>query len=411
MCLMATRSLLLLSLLLGQLGCFLARAQRNNQDLATISTVRGTLSGGAPDGKPRWVVLFKLIDGRWTRYSQLVLQKPGSFEFLCLAGRYLVFAFEDENEDWVYQPGEPAARFGSSRGITVVSGEPLDALDVTLGTLKEPLGFEVALAQKDETLSDELVKVHSGDLASLDDERFSPEAAQFGLWQAADFARKWGVGVSFLEPHSASKIPVLFIHGAGGTPRDFAQLIEHLDHTRFQAWVLSYPSGIRLQLASMMVRQIVDDLQQRLAFPTLYVVAHSMGGLVARHFVSEVVQRGAPNFISLLVTISTPWGGVRAARGGVERSPVVLPSWIDVAEGSSFLTVLTEKPFPPQLPHYLFFGFEGGNGSDGTIALKSQLEEKMQRAAKQVFGFPDDHTAILRSSAVSEKLNLVLAQP
>ena len=139
------------------------------------------------------------------------------------------------------------------------------------------------------------MKVHSGDRATLDDERFSPEAGQLGLWQAADFARKWA--------------------------------------------------------------------------------------------------------------------GVKAANGGVDRSPVVLPSWIDVAEGSSFLTVLTEKPFPPELPHYLFFGFEGGNGSDGIIALKSQLEEKMQRAAKQVFGFPDDHTAILRSPAVAEKLNLVLAAP
>lgn len=406
---MRVRSLLALIPLLS--GCFLARAQRNNDDLATITTLRGSLRTASPTGKPTWVVLYKQIDGRWTRYSQLVFQKPGSYEFLCLAGKYTVVAFEDQNEDWVLQPEEPVARFGSRDGITVVSGQPLEAVDVTLGTLAEPLGFEVALAKSDETVTDELVKVHSGDLAAIADERFSPEAGRLGLWQAADFARKWGVGVSFLEPYSAEKIPVLFIHGAGGTPRDFAQLIEKLDRTRFQPWVLSYPSGIRLQLASMMVRQIVDDLQQRLGFPKIHVVAHSMGGLVARHFVNEVLQRGAPMYVALLVTISTPWGGVKAAKGGVERSPVVLPSWIDVAEGSSFLTVLTEKPFPPELPHYLFFGFEGGNGSDGIIALKSQLEEKMQKAATRVFGFPDDHTAILRSPAVAEKLNLVLASP
>lgn len=409
---MIPRTLLVtLSLLICLPGCFLARAHQNNQDLATITTLRGNLNGGASEGKPRWAVLFKLIDGRWTRYSQLVMQKPGSFEFLCLEGRYLVFAFEDQNEDWAWQPGEPAARFGTKEGVTIVKGQPLEAVDLTLGTLAEPLGIEVALATGDEPITDELVKVHAGDLASLADERFSPEQGQLGLWQAADFARKWGVGVSFLEPWSSKKIPVLFIHGAGGTPRDFQLLIERLDRTRFQAWVVSYPSGIRLQLASMMVRQIVDDLQQRLAFPRLYVVAHSMGGLVSRHFVNEVIQRGQQGYVALLVTISTPWGGVKAAKGGVERSPVVLPSWIDVAEGSSFLTVLTEKPFPPQIPHYLFFGFEGGNGSDGIIALKSQLEEKMQKAAKQVVGFPDDHTAILRSAAVSEKLNFVLAAP
>lgn len=77
-------------------------------------------------------------------------------------------------------------------------------------------------------------------------------------------------------------------------------------------------------------------------------------------------------------------------------------------------TITTLRGNLDGIPHYLFFGFEGGNGSDGSdgiIALKSQLEEKMQMAAKQVFGFPDDHTAILRSAAVSEKLNFVLAAP
>lgn len=385
-------------------GCFLVRAQRNNDDLSTITTLRGTLSGGTDETKPRWVVLFKKVDGKWTRYSQLVFQKPGAYEFLCLAGEYQLIAFEDLNTDWVLQPNEPAARSGA---IKVVSGTPVEGANVTLGTLTEPLGFEVELS-RDGEITDELVKVHSGDLAKLSDERFSPEAGELGLWQAADFARKWGVGISFLQPYSAAKIPVLFVHGAGGTARDFETLIEHLDAAKFQPWVLSYPSGIRLQLAGQMARQIVDDLRQRLGFKTLYVVAHSMGGLVARQFVNEVVEGGG--YVSLLVTLSTPWGGVIAAKGGVERSPVVLPSWIDVAEGSAFLRALIEKPLPTTLPHHLFFGFEGGNGSDGTIALKSQLDEKIQRAAKEVHGFPDDHTAILKSASVSEKLNRVLSE-
>lgn len=396
--------LALLTLMLT--SCVLVRAQRNNEDLATITTLRGTLQGGASEGKPRWVVLFKKLGGKWTRYSQLVLQKEGPFEFLCLSGQYQLVAFEDQNEDWVLQPGEPSARYGASEGISLVSGQPLAGLDVTLGTLTEPLGFEVVLARSAE-LTDELVKVHAGDLATFADERFSPAAGQLGLWQAADFARKWGVGVSFLEAYSPSKTPVLFVHGAGGTPRDFETLAAGLDHSRFQAWVLSYPSGIRLELAGQTARQITDDLQQRLGFRTLYVVAHSMGGLVARHFVNQVTRQGA-GYVSLFVTISTPWGGVVAAKGGVERSPVVLPSWIDVAEGSDFLQVLLEQPLPPSVPHHLFFGFQGGAGSDGVIALESQLDEKVQRGAASVYGFPDDHTAILKSAAVGERLNRVL---
>ncbi len=141
------------------------------------------------------------------------------------------------------------------------------------------------------------------------------------------------------------------------------------------------------------------------------MVAHSMGGLVARDFVTQVVEHAPPLFVSLLVTMSTPWGGVAAANTGINRSPVVLPSWLDVAQGSAFLSVLTEKALPSQIPFYLFFGFEGGNGSDGIVTLKSQLDEKAQATAKQVIGFPDDHTAILSNAKTSQKLNAILASP
>lgn len=52
-----------------------------------------------------------------------------------------------------------------------------------------------------------------------------------------------------------------------------------------------------------------------------------------------------------------------------------------------------------------------GDGAACVCAPASRKMRKMQKAAKQVFGFPDDHTAILRSPAVAEKLNLVLASP
>ena len=156
---------------------------------------------------------------------------------------------------------------------------------------------------------------------------------------------------------------------------------------------------------------MVDDLQQRLGFAQLYVVAHGTGGLVARDFVTEVSKREGSSYVSLLVTLSTPWGGVEAAKTVVALSPLVLPSWVDVAQGSAYLAVLNEKALPAQVPYYLFFGFEGGRGSDGTISLRSQLEPRAQGGAKQVLGFPEDHAAILRSDTVSAKLNAVFAAP
>jgi hypothetical protein len=54
-----------------------------------------------------------------------------------------------------------------------------------------------------------------------------------------------GARIQVLEPYDTSRIPVLFIHGIGGTPRDFRAVIDALDRTRFQAWVFSYPPGAR----------------------------------------------------------------------------------------------------------------------------------------------------------------------
>jgi hypothetical protein len=64
---------------------------------------------------------------------------------------------------------------------------------------------------------------------------------------------------------------------------------------------------------------------------------------------------------------------------------------------------------PPAIPHYLFFGYEGGKGTDGTVSLASQLAPWAQDGAVEVYGFPENHVDILRSPAVIAKLNEVLA--
>lgn len=389
-------------------GCFLKRANDNTKVIKTLGSIRGSLSGQTP-GSDAFVVLFFKRDGTWVRFSHRLFAKPGPFEFSCIPGmKYRVVAFEDTNHDLALSPGERAAMFGADDGVEMIEGQSLDRVDLDLVPI-DPLPRFAVSANDEGTVAEELVRVHRGDLCTLDEPRFDPEAGELGLWQPVDFALKYGVGVSFLEPYDPKRIPVLFVHGAAGSSRDFETLIAHLDRAKFQPWVFSYPSGIRIGLASATLKRLTDDLQHKLGFPKLYVVAHSMGGLVARDYVTQVVQSSPSVYVALLLTMSTPWDGVESAKTGIESSPVVMPSWIDVAQGSAFLRVLTEKPLPPEIPYYLFFSFEGGNGSDGTIALKSQLLDNAQKGAKEVVGFPEDHTSILKSAAVSDKLNAVLA--
>src|SRR5262245_38386871 len=52
-----------------------------------------------------------------------------------------------------------------------------------------------------------------------------------GLWRPISFVKERRGGVYMLEPYDPAKIPVLFVHGAGGSPQDWRYFIERLDRT------------------------------------------------------------------------------------------------------------------------------------------------------------------------------------
>ena len=56
----------------------------------------------------------------------------GIFTFIRLPGQYLIAAFEDANEDLMYQPNEYAAYANDSAVITVNPGESLYNLSLTV---------------------------------------------------------------------------------------------------------------------------------------------------------------------------------------------------------------------------------------------------------------------------------------
>jgi hypothetical protein len=88
----------------------------------------------------------------------------------------------------------------------------------------------------------------------------------------------------------------------------------------------------------------------------------------------------------------------------------VVPVWRDIAADSEFLKNLTGKPFPKQLPYYLFFSYHDtsklslGESSDGSVTLRSQLVPSLQTAATKILGFNETHIGILNSAAARESL-------
>ncbi len=394
-------------------GCVLVRANRNVKTLDQIATVKGDLSAQLPDGKPAFVVLLRDGGHGWEIQSSRLLYTPGPFVFLTRPGTVSVYAFADTNGDSQWNPGEPSVALEQR---TLADGESSDVGSITLDAAASPAPLtEMNLSAG--SVTEELVKVHRGDICTLDEERFHEDSANLGFWQPADFALKYGVGISFLEPYDPRRTPVIFVHGAAGTPAHFATVIAGLDRTRYQPWVYSYPSGIRIELAATTLMRIMDDLKLKLGFKRALVVAHSMGGLVARGYVGRVAARdGDASYVRMLVTISTPFGGHESAQTGVDHAPVVLPCWLDMAAGSPYLRSL-RPPLPSSIPHHVFFSFIGGSGSggptDGTVSMRSMLAPGVQESASLVRGFPEDHMSILKSPTMIEALNasLGLAAP
>lgn len=215
--------------------------------------------------------------------------------------------------------------------------------------------------------------------------------------------------VHFLEPYAPAKIPVLFVHGINGSPLSFEYLIQHLDRTRFQPWVYSYPSGARLASTADHLTQVMMSIEARYPVDRFAVVAYSMGGLVARDFLLRH-SRNSQAKATLLTTISTPWAGHEAAR----YAPAVLEVWRDMAPGSDYLRSLFSESLPAETHHHLFFTFSRNSSSYGAsgdriVTVSSQLDEAAQKQATRIYGIDATHTGVLRNPDVASLLNQLLS--
>ena len=270
------------------------------------------------------------------------------------------------------------------------------------------LGLTACSASGIRHRDDETVMIHSllastrnGVVASLDEEHFSTGAASDGVWRPRRFMARSAPGVYFLESYDPHRMPVLFVHGYGGSPRDFSYFTANLDTTRFQAWVYNYPSGLRLPLLAGHLEQSLSQLRLRFQFGCLSIVAHSMGGLVVRGFIQRNAVAAQPQCIPLFVSISTPWEGSRAARW----APDLVSTWRDIAYGSPYLRSLFATPFPESTHYCLVF-----TSDDRTVPVASQLGSSAPREAAQVIGYNATHVGVLHDPAATAGLLHLLEQ-
>lgn len=400
-------------------GCVLkkfSQLESNLQNFAGTSAITGTVMHRASDRSRIIVTVFQNQNGNPEFVYATRLLDENFFVFLVNPGKtYYLVAFDDRDGNMAYNPGEAVGMCGYPlpKGLHVDDTKKYARCRITLikrGKIPELFAASLSQAQ---TVQHNQVPLVAGKLANIEDARFSREYGEMGLWKPFDFIKQIGAGIYFLEPYNPNKIPILFVNGAGGYPQEWRFFFDNIDRSKYQPWIYLYPSGARLETAGRTLDMFIKSLHKRFRFSTLYVTAHSMGGLVARDFILRN-RNGKHDYVKLFVSFSTPWSGHEAAELGAKYSPTAIPSWIDLQTNSDFQKRIFAQPLGPKVHYYLFFGHKGrpsnfNGNNDGTVSMASMLRSEAQNESIGTHGFDEDHTSILLSQAVIETYNKILA--
>ena len=398
-------------------GCAMLRLKDDLKAIDQYRTISGKVVCDGPIDASVMVVLWALDESDFNGYW--LTRCDMEFNFPRDSGRFYLMAFADINEDGYYQETEYAGIFDSGRVLDLSSSEDYQGLEIVLlppGEVDFP--GNVALLPDDKV--DEKFEWRSaqvGEIVSIDHSLFSDANGALGLWTPLRFIDQIGMKIYFLEEYDPEKIPVFFVHGAGGHPGSWKPMVETLDQDKYQSWLAFYPSGMRLDKLGKIYALLLNELHQLHGFQELVVVAHSMGGLVSRSMIQHYEKLDDRAEIPVFVSLASPWAGHAGTKAGVEYAPAVIPSWYDMVPGSPFQKNLATIPLPSETEHYLLFAYQGKSSlfpghvnNDGAVTISSQLNMPIQKQAGQVIGIDADHVGILSDTNTLFFLNQILEQ-
>ena len=244
---------------------------------------------------------------------------------------------------------------------------------------------------------------------SLDDPVFSHSVAMEGLYYPKEFAKKTKGLYRLVPKFKTGSIPLIFVHGMAGTPRDWRYLLQHLDLSHFTPYVLYYASGEDFtKLSAQFNAWILSD--KIFGKGPGVIIAHSFGGIIVRDASNLQQEHDAKNK-GLFISLATPYGGDEKAAEGVKNAPYVIPSWRSIASDGAFIKNLYREALSENVDFELLFAYnnsEEGPSGDGRVPLTSQLRPEAQQEARHIRGFNEDHISILHSKEATEYINTLL---
>lgn len=255
---------------------------------------------------------------------------------------------------------------------------------------------------------------YTNDYNSLNGEVFDKIHGENGLFFPNRFIKQIKYNFYLLDKDINGKVPVVFVHGAGGTPADWNYLIKKINRAKFSPVLFYYPTGLRLNSSAEVLSKGIKEIYKN--HGPVILIAHSMGGLVSRGAIRLLLLEELKNYVPLYISLSTPYGGHVESQDGIEHLPdsAIVPSWRDIATKSEYLKILHSPHIPVNTNFLLLFGYKDpkkfrmGPNSDGSITIKSQLDPRAQSESSRLYGFDDDHVTILKDPEVTLLLNEIL---
>lgn len=219
------------------------------------------------------------------------------------------------------------------------------------------------------------------------------------------------------------KEPLILVHGIRGNPSDMQAIVDRMKDSNYQIYVLAYADFKRR--TSFNGKTFSDELK-KLGHKKITIVAHSMGGIVARKALADLVTSGSLTKDSSikLFTIDTPWHGFDGPADDeafglkLKFARPFLPDGLeDMRAKSTFFTELNQVKFPASIKVDICFAEDGNEAFDysdhlkdphqrqnleSALKLTGKLEEARRTSFEEVFPkFPGNHVSVITENGFS----------
>ncbi|MCL4478609.1 MAG: alpha/beta fold hydrolase [Deltaproteobacteria bacterium] len=142
-----------------------------------------------------------------------------------------------------------------------------------------------------------------------------------------------------LRRTSKHKTPIILVHGYTMNRACFLLIHIRLFMDGFRVFTVNlYPPFKRIESLSELLADKVDEIAEKTGEREVYIIGHSMGGLVARYYSSS--PRGMSR-VKKIITIATPHNGTRTAALGIGMNAN------EMKPGAAFLETLQTRHHAP----------------------------------------------------------------